>query len=96
MKLSIVATLIILLAAPAMARTVTVTGQNGGTAVSTGTCQAVTGGVQCSSHLVATGPRGGSVVRDATSMRTLGGFTRTTTGVTGSGRTFGHTTVITR
>lgn len=96
MKLYLIAVMAITLATPVAARTVTVTGQAGGTAVSTGTCHRIAGQLQCDSHIVATGANGRSAQADRTTTFAPGLITRQVTGVTGAGRSFGRTTTIRR
>lgn len=96
MKLSLIAILAITFASPGLARTVTITGAQGGQAVSTGTCQALSGQIRCNSHIVATGPKGGTATADRTTIFARDQITRSVSGVTGAGRTFGRVTTISR
>ena len=84
------------LSGAAFAETVTITGQNGGSSITNGSCHVTNGQMDCASHTVVTGANGATGVRDRATTFTRGQITSTVSGTRLGGSTFGRTTTVTR
>lgn len=91
MKHTLIAAVILCLAAPAFAENVTVTGSNGGSLVSTGSCQKASGQATCASTTTLTGPNGKVSTRARSTTAGGGQLTSTLSGTRANGKTFGRT-----
>lgn len=91
MKTQLFAALILALATPALAENVTVTGSNGGSLVSQGSCQKSAGAASCASTTTLTGPNGKVSTRARSTTAGNGQITSTLSGTRASGKVFGRT-----
>ena len=96
MKLTLAALLTLALAGSAMAETITVTGQNGGTSATSGTCHASGGQLTCNSATTVTGPNGGVSTRARGAVVTRGEINSTVSGTRVGGQSFSRKVKVTR
>lgn len=87
---------ILLITPAAMAETITITGQNGGTLTGTRTCDRASGQITCTLHATTTAANGATGSRNRTTTASQGTVTSILSGTRVNGRSFGRTTTITR
>ena len=86
----------LLIAPAAMAETITITGQNGGTLNGTRTCDRSGGQINCSFQATTTAPNGATGTRSRATTASQGTVTSVLSGTRANGHSFGRTTTITR
>jgi hypothetical protein len=78
------------LTVPAFAENITVTGANGGSLTSQGSCQSGSGGVKCASNTTLTAPNGKTSTRARVTTAAHGQITSTLSGTRINGKSFGR------